>query len=223
MRYGTGRRTVFLSLFAAACLGLPAYGADTEQREYLIYIDGKEAGTSRLKLTVQDDGSAYMTATVSVKFKKVIINYALDIEAQEWWKGGKLVGMKTSSTENGKKTEVTAAADAGGLRVRVGGQERAINPDVWTTSYWKLADAKYHDKAVPLLDVDTGKEYPGRLQFIAAQQLKVGSDLVSCYHFRVTGGPSTIDLWFDPHHRLVRQEFTDLGHRTLVVLSRVQR
>lgn len=213
------------------CLGIllllalaPLARADgSEQRDFAIFIDNKEAGTSRVTVVQQGDGTTYMTATVSVNFKRLIGSLALTIDAQEWWKDGKLVGMKSSSVENGKKTEITAALDAGTLRVRTGGQERAINPEAWTSSYWKLADAKYHDKAVPVLDVDTGKEFAGQLKFVAQQQLKVGGDLQNCYHFRVTGGPAPIDLWYDVHHRLVRQEFTESGHRTIVMLTSVRR
>ena len=42
-------------------------------------------------------------------------------------------------------------------------------------------------------------------------------------HFRVTGGPTPIDLWFDRYYRLVRQEFTEAGHKMIVQLVNVRR
>ena len=226
MRHGTVRRGLIPFLFAAASLlqlDGAARAADREQRDFAIFIDGKESGQSRLTLTRQDDGSMHMSASVNVTFKKVFFGFNLTIDAQEWWKDGKLVGLRTTSTENGKKTEVTGTMEAGTLRVRNGGLNRAVNPEAWTTSYWQLPDARYHNKQVPLLDVDTGKEYTGQLQYVGTQQLKVGNDLQNCYHFRVVGGPTNIDLWFDPHHRLVRQEFVDTGYRTIVQLTGIRR
>ena len=35
--------------------------------------------------------------------------------------------------------------------------------------------------------------------------------------------PSPVDVWFDQYHRLVRQEFTETGHRTIVQLVAVRR
>ena len=41
----------------------------------------------------------------------------------------------------------------------------------------------------------------------------------------VAGGASNgpVDLWYDKYHRLVRQEFTDSGHKTIVQLENVRR
>ncbi len=219
-------RVVLVCLMSAACtllFHLPAFATDTEYRDFSIFVDGKEAGSSRMTLVAQDDGSVYMTASVDVKFRQLLIEYTLKIETKEWWKGSKLIGMETKASENGKKTEVVLASDNNQLRIRVNGQERVVSPEVWSNSYWKLADAKFHNKKVPILESDNGKEFVCDLKYIDMQQLKVGTQLQECYHFRVTGGSAPIDLWYDRYHRLVRQEFTEAGHKTIVQLSNVRR
>src|SRR5207302_1915812 len=118
----------------------------------------------------------------------------------------------------GKKTDVTVAADSKLLRLRVNGLDRTIKAETWTTSFWKLADAKFHNKQIPILEVDTGKEFNSELKYLATQSIKVGSELQDCYHFRVSSAPGPVDLWFDRYHRLVRQEFTESGHKTIVQL-----
>ena len=55
------------------------------------------------------------------------------------------------------------------------------------------------------------------------QQLTLGGQAQNCYHFRVTGGPSPVDLWYDGGYRLVRQEFTVDSHRTAFSLSSLRR
>jgi hypothetical protein len=211
----------FVSLVCFLCLAhsvAHAQTANTEARDFAIFVDGKEAGQSRITVTVQNDGTTVVAANAKVKFTQLIVSYNYQVESMEWWKDGKLTGLKTSAVENGKRTEVTAAGDANGLRIRINGQERAGNAEAWTSSFWKLADARYHNKQVPVLDSDSGKEYTADLKYIGTEQLTLLGQPQNCYHFRITGGSYPVDAWFDRYHRLVRQEFTDSGHKTIVQL-----
>lgn len=196
-------------------------GADSEQREFVILVDGKEAGTSTITIVRQDDGSAYMKGRVQVRFQQILFPFQLTLESEEWWKNGKLIGVKTLGNENGKRTEVIASLDAKGLRVRVNGQESLVRPDVWTSSYWFL-DGR-HNQKVPILETDTGKEVLGTLEYQGLQLLTLNNQPTKCYHFKVTGISSPVDLWYDHYHRLVRMEFTEQGHRTIANLISVKR
>jgi len=210
---------VALILVCAAC---PARADDTEQRDFSVFVDGKESGSSRITIVQKDDGTTYMSATLDVKFRQLIAEYTFKLETQEWWKNGRLIGLKTASSDNGKKTEVTVAAENNQLRMRLNGKDSFINPESWTTSFWKLADARFHNKQVPVLEVDTGKEYASELKFIGTEKLKLG-ELQECYHFRVMANPSPVDLWYDRFHRVVRIEFIESGHKTIVQLNKITR
>jgi hypothetical protein len=200
-----------------------ALAIDTEQRDFAILVGGKEAGQSRITITVEKDGTTVVAARAQVRFSQLLINYNYNVESTESWKDGKLTGLRASSVENGKRTEVTATSEGARLRIRVNGQERLGSPDAWTSSFWKLADARYHNKSVPVLEPDSGKEFIGQLQYVATEQLTFINQPQSCYHFRVNGGSYPVDVWFDRYHRLVRQEFTDSGHKTIVQLIAVKR
>jgi hypothetical protein len=220
-----GCRTAFMSVLALVSLVLPVGATDTEQRHYSIFVNGKEAGSSKMTIVQETNGSTYMRATLDVKFRQVFADYTLKLETQEWWKDARLVGMQTSSTENSKKTDVVVAMEKNQLRMKVNGQERGLKPESWTTSFWRLADARFHNNQIPVLEVDSGKEFNCELKFVGNEKQKVGGELQDCYHFRVMGGPAQgpIELWFDRYHRLVRQEFTDHGHKTIVQLVNVVR
>jgi len=209
------RLTLALSLGLAAPAALPAN--HTEERYYSILVDGRETGQARLKIVEQDDGSAYVAANASVKITG-LFSYTFQVEGQEWWKKGKLIGLKCFCNANGKKCEMVAGHDGMNLRIRVNGQDRVSRDDLWTSSFWKLADAKFHNKQVPLLAVDNGEERTGKLDYVGTERLTVANLPVTCYRFRVTGAGVPIDLWFDQYHRLVRQEFTDSGRRTIIQL-----
>jgi hypothetical protein len=195
---------------------------DTEQRDFSIFVDGKEAGASRITIVQKDDGTTYMSAKFDVKFRQLIAEYTFKLETQEWWKNGRIIGMKAASSDNGKKTEITIAAENNQLRMRVNGRDSFINPETWTSTFWKLADARFHNKPVPVIEVDTGKEYASELKFIGTEKLKLG-EFQDCYHFRVMANPAPVDLWYDRFHRVVRIEFTELGHRTIVQLTKITR
>jgi hypothetical protein len=220
-------RPMLLCLFSLLALLAPASllrADDEENREFSVIVDGKDAGFSRMRLVQTDDGTTYMKGAVDINFRHLlVVNYVLKIETEEWWKNGRLVGMKTTSSENGKKTEVVVATDNSQLRMRVNGQERSLKSDVWTTSFWKLADARFHNKQVGIVEVDTGNEFNCELKYLGAKKLKVGSDFQDCYHFRVSAAPGPVELWYDKYHRLVRQEFTESGHKTVVQLIKVNR
>jgi hypothetical protein len=222
-----GRRAVFAHLaIVLALFANPCRADDTEQREFSIFVDGKESGSSRMTIVQKDDGTTYMTAAADVKFKHlVIIDYVIKIETQEWWKNGQLIGLKTTGTDNGKKIDVTIAPGNQQLRVRSNGKETAVKSEVWTNSFWKLADARFHNKQVPIVESDTGKEFTSDLKYVGMEKIPVGGQLQDCYRFQVPTTPSSgpIDLWYDKYHRLVRQEFTESGHKTIVQLNQVRR
>jgi hypothetical protein len=196
----------------------PVRADHTEVRQFSILVDGKEAGQSQMTIIEQNNGAVYVSANAKVQVQQLIGSYTFVIEGQEWWQGGKLIGLKAFCNDNGKKCDLLVSNAAGQLLMRVNGQDRVIRSDVWTTSYWKLADARFHNKPVPILAVDNGQERTGQLQYLGAKQLPVANQLISCYHFRITGAGSPIDLWYDQHHRLVRREFTESGHKTIVQL-----
>ncbi len=214
--------TAVVLLAGRAC---PVRADDTEHRDYVIFIDDKEAGQSRITMVLKDDGTTHVAAHAKVKVSFVFWNvFSYQVESSEIWKNGLLVELKSVATEDGKTTKVDVVRTGEQLHLRVnGGNPGTLRSDVWTSSYWKLADARYHNKAVPVLDADTGNEFNGHLDLIGLDVKKIGSKAEDCYHFRVTGIPVPIDLWFDKHHRLVRQEFTEQGHRTVVQLIAVHR
>ena len=219
-----GCRCVFAYLALLLAPLATACADDTEAREFSIFVDGKEAGSSRMSLIQKDDGTTTMSATVDVKFKHLgFIDYAMKVETQEIWKDGRLIGMKTNCTEQKKKTEVVVALDNQQLRMRVNGKESMLKPETWTNSYWKLADARFHNKQVPILEVDTGKEFNCELKYVGMEKLKVGGQFLDCYRFLVTAAPGPVDVWFDKYHRLVRQEFAEKGHKMIVQLENVRR
>ncbi|MCS7046840.1 MAG: DUF6134 family protein [Gemmataceae bacterium] len=189
-----------------------------EQRCFAILVDGKEVGQSRMTIVEQDDGAIFVAVKAKVEMQRLLLNYSFTIEGQEWWKEGKLIGLRSSCNNNGTKCDLLVTKRGEQLRVRVNGQDRFASPDLWTSSYWKLADARFHNKQVPILAVENGQERLGQLQYLGPKQLPCAGQLLPCFQFRVTAPNYAVELWYDQHHRLVRQEFVEAGQKTIVQL-----
>jgi hypothetical protein len=197
--------------------------ADSEIRDFAILVDGKKAGTYQMSLNFQDSGVAVMSGKAQVRISYLVRAYVYTYEGTEVWKSGKLSGFRSNSNDNGKRFQVTAQAEKDSLRVTSNGRERLTRADMWLTSYWRLPAARYRNQAVPVLDADTGKDFNGYLKFLGTEQLMVAGQRQTCVHYRVTGGPSSVDLWFDGKERLVRQEYVEDGHQTVLYLAGIRR
>jgi hypothetical protein len=217
---------LFMALPLAAMSMLHAAAQETEVREFAIDIEGKTAGKYTMTMTKQEDGTLSMQGQADISTKVYYVyNYTYAYRGVEHWRGGRLIQLTSSCNDDGKRTEVNANIQDNQLLIKVNGNApRTCRWDVWTTTYWMLADQRFHDKTVPLLDADTGKEYLAQLKSVGRESVPIGGKNTICYHFRVTGGPtSPCDLWFDEQQRLVRQEFTDQGKRVTFNLTSVRR
>jgi hypothetical protein len=224
----TGRPGAFACCITLAILAgqaCPVRADNVEYRRYVIYVDDKQAGWSRLTMVDKPGDTTHVTGEAEVNVKLLFLNaFSYKVRSEETWEKGELKELKSDATEDGKNTQVEVKRAGEQLQLRVNGAAvGTVRSDSWTSSYWKLADGRFHNKQVPLLDADTGKFFMAKLDFVGTEAIKIGNVAEDCYHFRVTGLPVPIDLWFDRHHRMVRQDFTEKGHRTIVQLIEVKR
>jgi hypothetical protein len=193
-----------------------------ETRDFAVLVDGKHAGDAHMTITKNDDGTVTMQCDTDVKVSVLLATYKYRYRGYEVWKDGKLVRFNSTCDDNGKGYVVTAVPDGAKLKVSVNKQERVIRGDVWLTSYWAQPDNKWINQVIPLLDSDTGKGLEGKFQYVATESRGVAGQTVNVNHFRLSGKVN-VDLWYDGSGRLVRQEWLEEGHRTLVELSRLRR
>lgn len=197
------------------------HAAETEVRHFAILIDGKRAGDYHLTLIKGDDGSILVGAEAGARVSFFIKTYTYHYHGTELWKDGRLMKLESACNDDGKAFQVTAVPNGNQLLVTVNGQPHATRPDVWTTTYWHLADPRFHNQGVPLLDADTGKDLSGVLRQVGTSPIAINGAAVPCAHWRVTGGV-TADIWYDAQQRMVRQETIEDGHRTLLELVSIR-
>jgi hypothetical protein len=215
---------------AAACLlaagfGLasaPARAADNEVRTFAVTVDGSKSGDYKMTIATRDDGTVTMSGQADVNVKVLLVTaYSYSYHGVEVWKDGRLQRFDSSSTENGKRYAVNAAAAGDKLRVKVNGQDRMTSPDVWVNTYWRLPDAKLRGQAVPLLGCDYGNDDARELKFVGNEPINVNGQAMSCAHYRIMTEPAH-ELWYDAQERLVRQEWMSSGRKTVLELTGVR-
>jgi hypothetical protein len=220
-----GRRGNLLAAVVLLFLapGSRAAAADVEARDFTILVDGKRAGEYHMTITRQDDGSFTMTGQADVRVTVMIVKtYTYSYRGTEVWKDGRLVRFDSQTNDDGKRFVVSAVADGNNLRIKANGQERLARPDIWLSTYWRLADPRFRNQGVPLVDADTGKDISATLQHVGSNSINVNGQMQTCVHYRVSGGVQ-VDVWYDAQERLVRQESIEEGHRTVLELSRIRR
>jgi hypothetical protein len=226
-RQWRGWLAAVLALAATAPHGLAQQPAAdvTEVRDFVVHVGGKQVGHNQLVITQRADGVISVANKAHVQVKVLGFTYTYSFQGSEVWHNHQLVKLDGQCDDNSKKHSVQADFDAKGnvIRVQAGGREQAIKPEVWTTSYWRLPEARFHNKAVVLLDADRGEVIGGQLQYVGTDELVIAGQKQKCYHFKVVGPNPPVDAWYDAYHRLVRQEFTDRGHRTVIELVGVKR
>ena len=170
----------------------------------------------------QDDGAIAFSCDTDVRVGGIISFYKYSYRGKEWWKDGRLQHFESKCSDDGKPCTVTATAAADGLHVRVNGAEHVASADAWLSSYWAQPDAKLDGQTVPIIDADCGRDLQAKVDFIGAEKKTLAGQEQTVQHVRLTGKAVGIDLWYDEAQRLVRQEWVEDGHRTVVELSGVR-
>jgi hypothetical protein len=217
-----GRLAALVAVAVLALAGARARAADIETRDFVVFVGGKSAGEAHMTIHRQDDGSVTMRCDTDINVNKLIGKYKFIYRGVEVWKDRRLVRFDSQTDDNGTRYIVSAAAEADGLRLRVNNVERKARADVWLTSYWSLPDPKLREGPVAILDADNGRDLDAKLAYVATEKRTVAGQEVPLNHYRLTGKVQ-VDLWYDGSERLVRQEWAEQGHKTVMELVRVRR
>jgi hypothetical protein len=201
----------------------PVLAAGKEVRDFAISVDGKAAGKYCMTINDHGNGVFSMMGQADVRVAYLVYVYKYTYSGTEVWHGNRLVRLDSSTNDDGKQFQVSVQLANDRLQIKVNGQERVGRPDVWTTTYWRLPEAKLRTGGVSLLDSDTGRPIAARIQFVGTNAIQIAGQTQNCQHYRVTGDKIAADVWYDAQERLVRQESVEDGHRYVLDLIRVSR
>jgi len=206
-------------ILAAAPL---AGAAETEVRQFNVLVDGSKAGSHTMKITKNDDGSVVISCEAHVKVKVAFVTaYHYDYLGAEVWKDGRLVSLRSRCDDDGKKFEVSADAGEKNLTVKVNGREKTVRGDVYLTSASCLPDAKRRDGALPLMEADNAEEIDGKIEELSSGDMNVAGQTKKVTRYRLKSLVPH-EIWYDGDDRMVRQEWTEDGHKTVLELVNIK-
>ncbi|HEV3204414.1 MAG TPA: DUF6134 family protein [Gemmataceae bacterium] len=216
---------LFLMVGVGTLIGLVprATAGETEIRDFQIYVDNNSAGSYRMKITPHDNGTISMTAEARVQVTFLLFKYTYTYKGTETWLGNRLMRLDSTCNDDGKYFTVSAEPEGNFLRVKTNSKERTIQPDVWTTTYWRLPLDRPRNGQVSLLDADTGRFISGKIQDLGASRIKVAGHEQVCTHYKITGDRIQVDAWYDAKERLVHQESLEDKHTTVLKLVNIGR
>jgi hypothetical protein len=210
----------FVSVLVILAFAVARASAETETRDFSVSVDDKEAGKYHMTIAEEKDGVVKMTGQAEIKVKVAgITAYKYSYGGSELWKDGRLVSFASRCNDDGKKLEVSAVSDGKELRIKANDKDNTASAETWTTSYWRLPDAKLRKGELSIMDADTGRTMTAKLKFIGNEKRTVGGSEQTCAHYRVSGGAKA-DLWYDASERLVHEEWLEDGHKTVLDLVR---
>jgi hypothetical protein len=212
----------FLLSIAAALSICPIATAvaaqDTESRLYSITVDKKPVGQMRETVARANNGTVTFTSEANVHMRVLIVSYNYNYRSREIWRDGRLQSFESSGDDDGHKFDVRAQADNGQILVEANGKKSVLPADSWTSSHWRLPQKIGSE--MNSLETDTGNNLKCKLTFVSNEQIQIGQDKKQCQHYKLTGADEA-DLWYDGPERVVRENSTDQGRRTVVELKSV--
>lgn len=195
-------------------------GPVEELREFEIFVKGKPAGTSALRITDRGDGTTRVETEARVKLNYLVYVYRYEFHGQETWRGNRLLATENRATDDGKKYAVRATVDDRRCAIEAQGRTSTAPAVDMTTNYWRAPDLTTTHK-FSFLNADRGTLHAVAVERVGREQLAVGGRRLDCTHYRVRGDIEA-ELWFDGRNRIVRQTSVEDGYPTELRLTGIR-
>jgi hypothetical protein len=144
-----------------------------------------------------------MEAKVDFGFVTV---YRYRHESEELWRGGRLVGLRGSTNDDGKKYRMTARPTAAGLAVEGTKGDFTAPADVLPLSYWHPDTIKRSQ----LLDASKGRLLSVAVDAGATETQEIGTGRVLARRYGISGDLA-LTLWYDTLGAWVRTRMLKKG------------
>lgn len=191
-------------------------------REFRVSVDGTPRGTQSMTFLRHSDGSEIMRSSAEVVVNVIVYRYRYASVGKETWKDGRLIHLTNEADYNGDKYVIKGSATKQALHYQVNGESQQAPLDIWAASYWREPDAKRVGQKLRLLDSDKGRQLTATLERLNAETIKANSASIKANRYRMRGDVE-VDVWYDRHGFIARQESVESGHKTLLELTKIHR
>lgn len=188
-------------MIAKAVMGLTLALAATVQAAepsgpwtFQVLLDGKPIGTHAFRLSGSaEQRDVHSEADFAVKLIGVTV-YSYRHRATERWQGNCLAGLDAQTDDGGKASAVKARREGDALALTTPEGTQTVPGCTMTFAYWNPQMLKQ----TRLLNPQTGKLEPVRIQDLGEKTLTVRGASVPARHWRVDAADGPIELWYSP-------------------------
>jgi hypothetical protein len=211
---------VLLIVFAiGACLNQSAAIGATQNRHYEVKVDGKPAGSYNLVITSNGD-STDVISDCSVHHKILVFNYDYKYHGHETYKDNQLSTFSCTSDDNGKHFNISLKRSPdNSLSYTTNGKNGTAGGDTILSSYWLYPGSEPDKDGFKFFEVDSGRTFRAKFKQLGNDNLTIAGHTTSCRHVELVGGDDG-ELWY-ADNRMVRQSSSNLGHKTVIELARI--
>lgn len=191
--------------FAMVATGTVAEASNIEdlaEYHFNVYLDGKEIGTHKVKLSDMD-GKQRVRIDAEFDVKMFFISvYRYSHTNEEIWQGQCLDRVESATDANGEKFFIRSSPAGNSMRLVTHDGSRGVEGCVRSFAYWDL-ELLESDK---LLNTQTGEYVSAELDHIGFEDLTVGDITTTAKRYQLITDDGIIDLWYTLQGRWIALE-----------------
>jgi hypothetical protein len=161
-------------------------------RVFDIMREGSKIGTDTFDISRSGDMTKVKVATHILVKIAFITAYRYDHTEDGTWKGKQLVSFSSTTDDNGKPHEISAAQSGGKVAMTVDGERSAAPKTIQPASLWGADVAKQSQ----IFDPANGKRMAVKVKDLGEETVPVNGVPQQLNHVKLSGQFAR-DLWFD--------------------------
>ena len=209
MKTSTATIILFAALLSMASPMVLASSDSAQQSwNFRVLLDDKPIGYHRVDISTEANAiTVHTRANFAVSFLFIPV-YSYDHETRESWKNGCVVGITSTTDDNGDDYFINSSQQDNRLSLVTQDGDRTLDGCVRTFAYWDIELLKNNY----LLNTQTGEYQAASLTDLGTGTLSIDESRIEARHFRLVVEDRTIDLWYTKDmHWLALESVTDSG------------
>jgi hypothetical protein len=196
-----GKALVLTVLAVVLQVGV-AWAQPLETRDFEVLRNGERIGHHRVTIRQYgDETQVSIDIQLRVAFGPLTL-YRYIHEAEEVWRGDRLMRLRSTTDNDGTAESLEAVADADGLAVAGSRFTGRLPPETMPTSYWR-SDFAYRR---PIMDSQNGRVLDLETRAQGVDTASLQRDEIPVRGYRLTGDID-LTLWYDRAGRWIRAAF----------------
>jgi uncharacterized protein DUF6134 len=204
---------IIAGLMGLLWLGM-AGQACAETMRFAITRNGDQIGTHSIDINRAGAAISVSIATDLVVKVLFVTAYHFQHSASEHWVNGRLVGLDSTTDNNGTRHQVSIVMKTTGLEMEADGKASRVDRNIMPASLW---NPELLRRSV-MLDTQDGEIIPLSVVDQGMEELTIEARIVKAHHYTIKGRFSQ-DVWYDEQQRLVQSKL--IGRDGSVILYRL--